>query len=60
MLRADPLHPAVGATLLALGYQLFMGWVAANRNIEASAPAPDILAPGPDITAPEPDVTAAL
>ena len=24
----------VGATLLALGYQLFVGWVAANENAE--------------------------
>jgi predicted PurR-regulated permease PerM len=27
----------VGATLLALGYQLFMGWVAHNRQTETSA-----------------------
>ena len=28
----------VGATLLALGYQIFMGWVAARREAKASGP----------------------
>ena len=60
MATAGILGMFVGATLLALGYQLFMGWVAANRPIEASAPVPDITAPAPDITAPNPNITAAL
>jgi len=38
MATAGILGMFVGATLLALGYQLFMGWVAANRNVgEAQA-----------------------
>ena len=37
MATAGILGMFVGATLLALGYQLFMGWVAANRHVEASA-----------------------
>jgi predicted PurR-regulated permease PerM len=28
----------VGATLLALGYQIFMWWVATNPDIAAAAP----------------------
>jgi hypothetical protein len=28
----------VGATLLALGYQIFMSWVAANPDSSAAAP----------------------
>ena len=28
----------VGATLLALGYQLFMGWVTANQNVGQAGP----------------------
>jgi hypothetical protein len=30
----------VGATLLALGYQLFMGWIAANPDAPASTLSP--------------------
>ncbi len=41
MATAGILGMFVGATLLALGYQLFMGWVAANRRVEASAQATD-------------------
>ena len=37
----------VGATLLALGYQLFMGWVAASRRAEAPRPQPDSAAAPP-------------
>ncbi len=33
MATAGILGMFVGATLLALGYQLFMGWVTANRNV---------------------------
>ena len=33
MATAGILGMFVGATVLALGYQLFMGWVAANRNV---------------------------
>ena len=33
MATAGILGMFVGATLLALGYQLFMGWVAASRNV---------------------------
>ena len=33
MATAGILGMFVGATLLALGYQLFMSWVAANRNV---------------------------
>ena len=33
MATAGILGMFVGATLLALGYQLFMRWVAANRNV---------------------------
>jgi hypothetical protein len=29
----------VGATLLALGYQMLMGWVGANPDSNAGAPA---------------------
>jgi predicted PurR-regulated permease PerM len=36
MAAAGILGMFVGATLLALGYQLFMGWVAANRRVELS------------------------
>jgi predicted PurR-regulated permease PerM len=36
MAAAGILGMFVGATLLALGYQLFMGWVAANRRVETS------------------------
>ena len=36
MAAAGILGMFVGATLLALGYQLFMGWVAANRSVELS------------------------
>lgn len=38
MAAAGILGMFVGATLLALGYQLFMGWVAANRRVAVSAP----------------------
>jgi hypothetical protein len=31
----------VGATLLALGYQIFMGWVAADPDSAAASPAVD-------------------
>jgi len=41
MATAGILGMFVGATLLALGYQLFMGWVAANRRVEASVQATD-------------------
>ena len=34
MATAGILGMFVGATLLALGYQLFMGWVVANPNVE--------------------------
>ena len=30
-----------GATLLALGYQIFMGWVAARSEVEAPGPEQD-------------------
>jgi predicted PurR-regulated permease PerM len=36
MAAAGILGMFVGATLLALGYQLFMGWVAARRRVEVS------------------------
>jgi predicted PurR-regulated permease PerM len=36
MAAAGILGMFVGATLLALGYQIFMGWVAANRRVDAS------------------------
>ncbi len=36
MAAAGILGMFVGATLLALGYQLFMGWVAVNRQSEAT------------------------
>jgi predicted PurR-regulated permease PerM len=36
MAAAGILGMFVGATLLALGYQLFMGWVAASRRVDAS------------------------
>ena len=36
MAAAGILGMFVGATLLALGYQLFMGWVAANRQAEVA------------------------
>ena len=42
MAAAGILGMFVGATLLALGYQLFMGWVAANRSVELSPPETDI------------------
>lgn len=32
------LNMFVGATFLALGYQIFMGWVEANPDARASAP----------------------
>jgi len=38
MAAAGILGMFVGATLLALGYQLFMGWVAANRLAETPDP----------------------
>ena len=41
MAAAGILGMFVGATLLALGYQLFMGWVAANRRVELSPPETD-------------------
>ena len=41
MAAAGILGMFVGATLLALGYQLFMGWVAANRSVELSPPETD-------------------
>ena len=31
----------VGATLLALGYQIFMSWVASNPDSNAAAPKTD-------------------
>jgi predicted PurR-regulated permease PerM len=34
MATAGILGMFVGATLLTLGYQIFMGWVAANPNAE--------------------------
>ncbi len=40
MAAAGILGMFVGATLLALGYQLFMGWVAANRDAEAARQPP--------------------
>ena len=36
MAAAGILGMFVGATLLALGYQIFMGWVAAKRGVETS------------------------
>jgi predicted PurR-regulated permease PerM len=36
MAAAGILGMFVGATLLALGYQIFMGWVAARDEVEAS------------------------
>ena len=36
MAAAGILGMFVGATLLALGYQIFMGWVAPGREAEAS------------------------
>ena len=44
MAAAGILGMFVGATLLALGYQLFMGWVAANRSEELSPPETDTAA----------------
>jgi len=44
MAAAGILGMFVGATLLALGYQLFMGWVAANRSVELSPPETDTAA----------------
>jgi predicted PurR-regulated permease PerM len=38
MAAAGILGMFVGATLLALGYQLFMGWVEANRSAEVANP----------------------
>jgi len=43
MATAGILGMFVGATLLALGYQLFMGWVAANRRAETPAREPQPL-----------------
>ena len=43
MATAGILGMFVGATLLTLGYQLFMGWVAANakaRQVQAESNAP--------------------
>jgi hypothetical protein len=45
MATAGILGMFVGATLLTLGYQIFMGWVAANPNAgqvqaDSSAPMP--------------------
>lgn len=48
MAAAGILGMFVGATLLALGYQIFMGWVAANPDVLVSAPsAPDADPPVP-------------
>jgi len=44
MATAGILGMFVGATLLALGYQLFMGWVAANRRAEMAAQQTETLA----------------
>ena len=41
MAAAGILGMFVGATLLALGYQIFMGWVATNRRVEVSPPETD-------------------
>jgi predicted PurR-regulated permease PerM len=41
MASAGILGMFVGATLLALGYQLFTGWVASNRDAEARRPESD-------------------
>jgi len=38
----------VGATLLALGYQIFMGWVASNPSTASGAPAAKSDLPGSD------------
>jgi predicted PurR-regulated permease PerM len=38
MATAGILGMFVGATLFALGYQIFMGWVAASPDVEAAAP----------------------
>ena len=40
MAAAGILGMFVGATLLALGYQIFMGWVAARREAEAPGQEP--------------------
>jgi predicted PurR-regulated permease PerM len=41
MAAAGILGMFVGATLLALGYQLFMGWVESNRRAGTSPQATD-------------------
>jgi len=41
MAAAGILGMFVGATLLALGYQIFMGWVASNRDAAPTGPARD-------------------
>ena len=38
MVSSGILGMFVGATLLALGYQIFMGWVAANPDAPAATP----------------------
>ena len=42
MATAGILGMFVGATLLALGYQIFMGWVAANPDAGGSGAGDDI------------------
>jgi predicted PurR-regulated permease PerM len=46
MAAAGILGMFVGATLLALGYQLFMGWVGASRQAEASRQHSDVAGEG--------------
>ena len=41
MATAGILGMFVGATLLALGYQVFMAWVAAERDAESFGPKSD-------------------
>jgi predicted PurR-regulated permease PerM len=41
MATAGILGMFVGATLLALGYQVFMGWVANRPDAKPAAPASD-------------------
>jgi predicted PurR-regulated permease PerM len=36
----------VGATVLALGYRIFMGWVATNPEAEPEGSPPDLSDPG--------------
>jgi len=42
MAAAGILGMFVGATLLALGYQIFMGWVAANPDLAPAGPTPGL------------------